>query len=405
MRLLAKNISEIAQDKALRIYGAFLGVSYLATYLFFIIYQNHLYLTQPSEAICWPFFPNCHNFHFFSEPQAQLSIHLLGLLSLAFTLSFIWNKIKTGYFLLLITWLYELSLITLDFRFRQNQHYMLLWTTLAYLFIPKKREALTFLIISFYWWAGRLKINGEWLSGSIIYKDMWLIPSRYFPIACIYVVVLELIFIWALAVRKSRFFWPVYAQLILFHIISWSQVGFYYPILMAGIISVFPLFYYHPSTERSVSDLLRGKLEKSTYALILLFGFLQMIPLLYPGDSTLVGQGRIFALHMFEARQKCEVIVIEKFKNRIPLKLDLAQKDLPPRIMCEPILYFNRVQNQCLKLKQNPQFMDLDFYMNIAKATMPSMKPLISTQDFCSQNLRYHPILPNSWILPVYSEE
>ena len=405
MKGLSSNITEIAEDKALRIYGVCLGVSFLATYLFFLIYQNHLYLTDPHEAICWPFFSQCRDFHILSPVQAQLSIHLLGLFSFAFTLSFIWNKIKTGYYLLLITWLYELLLILQDFRFRQNQHYMLLWTTLAYLFIPKKREAITFLIISFYWWAGRLKINEEWLSGSIIYKEMWLIPTRYFPLACTYVVVLELIFIWALAVRKSRFFWPVYIQLILFHIISWSQVGFYYPILMSGIISAFPLFYFYPGSERSFGDLIRGKLEKSTYALILVVGFLQIIPLLYPGDSTLVGQGRIFALHMFEARQKCEVIVIEKFKNRIPQKLDLAQKDLPPRIMCEPILYFNRVQNQCLKMKQDPHFIDLDFYMNIGKATMPVMKPLISTQDFCSQNLHYHPILPNPWIKPVLSEE
>jgi hypothetical protein len=93
-------------------------------------------------------------------------------------LAFIKRKVAWGYFSLLAVALLHVAMIVQDFRNTQNQYYMLMWTVFAYLFWPGKRAVIQYLVLSFYFWAGRLKLNGQWLSGHGLYAKLWLIPER-----------------------------------------------------------------------------------------------------------------------------------------------------------------------------------------------------------------------------------
>jgi hypothetical protein len=316
------------------------------------------------------------------------------------------GRVRAGWALLLATAVLNWTIIAQDFRFRLNEHYMLFWATVAFLFFSRKRQAVSFLVLSFYFWAGRIKINHEWLSGSDLPHRLWLIPVSGYPAACAYVIVLEMVFVWALVQPRKWLFWAVFAQFVLFHVMSWNIVHFYYPILMAGIISIFPLCRLFPSgAHDDLSDFLHLRLSRSLYALLAVFAALQLAPLLYPGDPDWTDQGRLVALHMLTGRSQCRISATENFKSRPAETADLYRRDLSPNMVCDPLVYFNEAQRICRQLPgKDPDFVDLDLKMDIAKTVSPAWRSLIDTDDFCSKHLRYNAFLPNGWILPVTAD-
>jgi hypothetical protein len=368
-RFISRNVEEIRGDRGLSLYGAFLAVSYLATAAFFFVLRQYLYLTTPANSICWPLFPDCYLYHLLSVPQAIAIVGLLALLAGAFALYFLTGQTAAGWGLLLATFVLDGLIIAQDFRFRMNEHYMLLWATFAFLFFPRKRQTVSLLILSFYFWAGRIKLNQDWLSGSELPHKLWLIPVPDYPVACAYVIVLEMVMVWALVQPRKWLFWAAFAQFALFHLISWSIVGFFYPILMAGIISLFPLRRVFPSGSLDdLGDLVHRRLPRSLYALLGVFAALQLVPLLYPGDAAWTAQGRLFSLHMFEGRSNCQVWATEKFKDRAAQRVDLFRRDLMVREICDPLVFFNGAQAICRELpRQDPGFVDLDLKMLISK--------------------------------------
>ena len=400
---ISRNIEEIGADKALRLYGACLGISYIATAAHYFIRRQYLYLTTPNGSLCWPLFPDCYQYHVLSVPQAIAVGCLLACLAAAFPLYFLMGRVGAGWAFLLATVVLDWTIISQDFRSRLNEHYMLLWTTIAFLFFPKKRQTVRFLILSFYFWAGRIKLNHEWLSGSDLPHRLWLIPVSTYPVACAYVVILEMVFVWALVQPRKWLFWAVFAQFVLFHAMSWSIVHFYYPVLMAGIISIFPLCRLLPNgAGNDLSDFFHLRLPRSLYALLAVFAALQLSPLLYPGDPDWTDQGRLVALHMFTGRSQCRVLATEKFKTGAAKTVDLFRRDLTPNMNCDPLVYFNEAQRICRQLPgQDPDFVDLDLRMDVSKTVSPASRPLIATDDFCAKHIRYNAFLPNDWILPA----
>ena len=237
-RIQSANLDEIRSDKVLRLYGACLAIPYLATAVHFFAAREYLYLTGLNEALCWPFFPDCYRFHVLTPNQAMALVVLLGTLAILFALAFLTRKVALGWGLLLSAFALDAMIVAQDFQFRRNQHYMLFWTTLVFLVLPRKRQVLRFLIVSFYFWAGRLKLNQDWLTGSQVANIA--LPPSLVPAACKYVIFLEMVLSWGLLQPWQWLFWLAFSQFVLFHLISISVVGYYYPVLMAGILCIFP---------------------------------------------------------------------------------------------------------------------------------------------------------------------
>src|SRR5947209_8446802 len=110
----------------------------------------------------------------------------------------------------------KLAIMLLDYRLRMNQHYMGFFATFAYLFVPDKRNALRVLVTLFYFWAGTLKLNWEWVSGAGLYRPMWPFAGGGVMVACVYVIVLELVVTWGLLTTRAWIFWAAFAQFLVF---------------------------------------------------------------------------------------------------------------------------------------------------------------------------------------------
>jgi hypothetical protein len=127
--------------------------------------------------ICWPFFEECHRFRMLGP--AGVDGLLWGYFTLAVAALLLFTRRWTtpaAYLALLILELVKILIIVQDYRLRLNQHCMAFFVALAFLLFPAKRRVVQYLIVLFYFWAGTIKLNREWLSGASLYRRefLWL---------------------------------------------------------------------------------------------------------------------------------------------------------------------------------------------------------------------------------------
>lgn len=357
-------------------------------------------LLKEIEPLCWPYFTACSKIRFETSGAINLAIIIYATLIFAAAWSLVAKYRRTFWILLVVLNLYMIAVVSLDYRLRGNQFYMLTWLSFAFLVWPARRWAIPLILMSFYFWAGSLKLNYEWLSGAVLYHELFMIPSRFAWLACTYVVVLEMVFIWGLLAKRAWVRWLTLSQLALFHLESITQVNFFYPALMAALLTWFVLDWLVPRRgERpSLASLWTGHAPRSAYALILLFACFQLAPHFYRGDKALTGQGRIFALDMLEARQTCDVHVVIHYRDHTTDSVDLLLPELPSRKICDPIIYYDRVTNLCELHAKDPTFDDADFVMHAKRATDERMTTIVDVPGFCGRRESYRILANNGWM-------
>lgn len=356
-------------------------------------------LNRSVEPLCWPFFETCWQWR--TDNQAAIDAILLTYLAaiMVALAAFYLHLSRAAWASLGATNLVLCAIVALDYRFRANEIYMLLWINVVYLLWKDRRWGLSVVIVLFYWWAGTLKLNYEWLSGAVLYSNLFLIPPALYPAACAYVLILEMGLIWGLLAERRWIVLITLGQLALFHLQSLSQIHWFYPLLMAAILSWFPLMHHiTPDAARpTIRELLRGRAPRSTYVLIVTFSLFQLVPAMYKGDAALTGQGRLFALHMFEARQVCDVTAVLHTGDGQQHPVDLKWSHLNPRMVCDPVVYFNRLQTLC-RDRQQRDIREVDFRMSARRTTDPDMYSVADVKGACDKGLEYDVLGNNSWM-------
>src|SRR6185312_10593428 len=99
-----------------------------------------------------------------------------------------------------------------DFRLRLDQHFMVAYLALAFLLLPGKNRMMRGLICAMYLLIGLMKLHLPWLTGQIIapYHPFFIQGQPWITLACSYVAVLELVFIWGLFSKKGWIRWSVW---------------------------------------------------------------------------------------------------------------------------------------------------------------------------------------------------
>ncbi|PYN31318.1 MAG: hypothetical protein DME01_24395 [Candidatus Rokuibacteriota bacterium] len=402
-RFLRSQIAEIERDDALRWYGVAMAVVHVVTYLFWVDQRIVTFVNAQAEPICWPLVPACEQLRVLSAPGMALLLRAYFAAAIGAGFLFASRRmVPWAYAGLVLVNVLKLAIMLLDYRLRMNQHYMGLFAAFVYLLVPGKRDALRVLVTLFYFWAGTLKLNWEWISGAGLYRPMWPFSGAGVVAACVYVIVLELGVAWGLLAKRAWIFWVAFAQFLVFHALSWQVVGFFYPLLMFAILTIFPLSRLvepRDPPDGPLVALCRGREVWSVYALAAMFSLLQLIPYAFPGDRTLTGQGRLYALHMFDARATCEGWADLHNADGTTTRRDL-KLPLDTRIACDPIVYFNRARNLCRQRDAGRgAFEDLDLYLSARRASEGEMKRVIATKGFCAKGERYDPFRHNAWIL------
>jgi hypothetical protein len=401
-RFFRRNVEEIVSDPVLRIYGVVLAFVHVLTF-FFWRRGTPLQAVLPvgTTPICWPFFEECHRLRFLTTTGVEVILwSYLALALLAMVLFARRSSVRFAYVCLLLLEVAKILVIAQDYRLRMNQHYMAFFVALVFLALPGKRRLLQYLIVLFYFWAGTLKLNRDWLSGEAIgLRPAWL-PAALVPAAAAYVIVLECVLIFGLFSRRRWLFWVTLAQLALFHVMSYPITGFYYPSLMVALLTIFPLSRaMDDGADRpSLATLWAGREALPTYALLTGFSVLQLVPHMFPGDSAITGEGRLFALHMFDARVVCEAHVTLHDGQGGSRRLRIAAR-APTRVRCDPIVYLSVARALCRQGAEHGRWTDLDLSLRSRRATESDLRPVVELDGFCRRNVSYDVWRPNAWIL------
>lgn len=384
--------AEIRRDRALQWLGALLALCHTLAALHWLYFQKlaDILAAQNWPAVCWPFFPQCAQVHTFSATEVQAALWALIAASLIVALLFVLQKTTVACWSLGVLAIVKLSIVMLDFRLRLNQHAMTAWVVLAFLLIPGKRRAVTWLLVAIYFWAGVLKLNPEWLDGRALYGRLPL-PDALLGPACVYVVVLELLLVFGLLARHRWLFWATVAQLAVFHAVSVPVVSYFYPLLMALLLAFPVLCRFLPPPESQPSS-------RGSWALLGVFSALQWTPALFPGDAVLTGEGRLLALHMFDAPLECQAWATAHGRGTSAIQtVPLRVAFLSNRILCDPLVYASAARDICAH--NTTQTGALDLHLHTRRAGEAAFHPVIDAPDVCAQPLQYTMLAHNPWIL------
>ncbi len=385
-------IREIDDDRALQLFGALLALAHGLTALHWGLSQPLAEILAPQNwpAICWPFLEDCASAHVFAAQQVQTGLWLLGLGSLAVAALFVFRRTTLAWWALALLAVAKLAVVALDYRLRLNQHMMTAWLVAAFLLIPNKRRVLTWLILAIYFWAGILKLTPQWLNGSGLYGRLPL-PTALLAPACYYVVILELVLIFGLLARQNWLFWLTMGQLLLFHAVSVPVVSFYYPALMVLILALLPLCRAIPPPSALLP-------RWPAWVTVGAFSALQFVPLAFPGDVLLTGEGRLWALHMFDAPLECQAWLTPRDATghsgqAVPLRVAL----LSNRVLCDPLVYASATRGICAHNVDKPG--KLDLHLQTRRAGEVAYHPIVDAADVCGQPLTYDMLRHTTWIL------
>lgn len=397
----------LAADPAARRYGVGLAALHLLVFVHWsVATPAHLLISNASAPVCWPFFEACARLRVLPPALARVPLLLQALCAIAAGLAFLSARHPRlgGPLLAAATAIYW-TVLAQDFRLRMNQHLMLSWVCAVFLLLPARRRALPVLLVAFYVWAGALKLDADWLSGaSLRGRRPWLLPEALLPASLWYVAALELVIAPLLLARRPWLRWAALGQLALFHVVSWGVVGFFYPLLSLGLLAYFPITWRAPAeagagATPTLSELARGRAGAAAYGTLALFSLAQLPPLLFPGDPALTGQGRLFALHMFDAPVDCEATVTlrERDGTARTLRLDAP---LPARIACDPIVHLGFARALCEREQTRPDFADLDLRLRSRRTSWSAGRfvDVVAQAGVCTRPPRYRLWRPNSWI-------
>ena len=399
----AGQLREIRDDPSLRLFGCALALIHALTMLYWRQIDAIGFLARGTESICWPLVPGCEALRVLSvEPLVWL---LRGYFAsgVGVAVLFLFPRVfRAAYAGLAALTLFKLLFLALDFRLRLNQHYMILWVSAVFLLIPSKRDALRVLLVLFYVWASTLKLNADWISGAALPTQSWIIPASLTVAACVYVIGLELGVSWGLLARNRWVFWGALFQFLIFHAVSWQQVGFFFPTVMFLLLTVFPLARLVPGGESEpslLSRLIHFRMRPAVYGAMLAFSLMQLPPVLIPGDAAITGEGRPYALHMVDAGVVCRGLAVVHRADGSTIEVSLSGRTVA-RIACDPIVVAGRARNICRGTSGLVTgAVELDLLLTSRRRSTTEVETVIDLPRFCARDIRYNPFGRNWWIL------
>lgn len=402
MRLpFAGSARAIDDSPALRAYAVVLSCVHALIGASWFTYKHVATLVTGEDCVCWPVFPGCETVRgALAEEGVRAAVVAYAALGLVAGGLFAGRRPRAGLGAFVGAACLGTAVYALDYRMRTNQAYMFGWVALALLLARRKTAVLQALVALFYAWAGTLKLNGEWIRGAALYERPYLVPEALLPAACVYVLVLEMVLVWGLFSTRPRLRWAVYAQLLLFHAVSWRVVGYFYPLLMLGLTAIYPLVWLLTPGEALTWTRRGGDRDdvRAAGRIAALFSAFQIVPHAFPGDTALTGEGRLFALHMFDARAQCAGGAILRGASRGGATVSLINEHLDARTRCDPIVLLAYAQQLCRNVSTRRDVARVDVAVDARRSSDAAMRPLVRVSDFCRQPIRYSVLSHNEWI-------
>lgn len=389
-------LQELNKNEFLKWVGIIFCLEHLLTIFFWSTERPlHLILTNPIFRICWPHWESCQYLSWNNE-----SVRALLILYLALALFSIILWIAKSYRAAILGTISTLALknfiIVQDYRLGGNYHYIPTLLCLAFLFLPNRTRTLPFFFWMIYFTAGILKLDTQWLSGAAINERLF--PPIIIQIGVWYVLVLEIIFSFFIFSKNRNLFWFFFNQIFIFHLFSWHLTRFFYPSVMLLMLAILILLREIETPSWSIKDVKKFFRQRPVAIAVSIFVFLQLPQYYLPGKAALTGQGRSFALIMYDGRTDCQPHLSVWRRNQVKEELPLTAPWLITRIKCDPIIYKQLAERVCQWSQKDDGVEQIDLHLPIKYENETEYRSIVSVNDICNKKLSYSNFFPNYWI-------
>lgn len=386
-----RQMDEIFVDPVLRFYGLALAI-YLIFALYFMSKGILTELKPSSFPISWPFVSKWIEIR--SNSFWSIYVFSAGIASIAAVAAFAFNS-RLSYWLLLVVFFLKIFLGLQDYSQMGNYHYMPAIILFLFLFVPQKRLLLPLFLVSFYFFAGLLKLNLEWLTGQALARPLPQLLDIFGLWNYVFVVFLELVLSWLLLSESISLRVISFLALLFFHAVSWYWVGYFYPVTMFFLLSYFPLVWALDPHFKFTTEI--PKLSSISIVALVTFFSAQMIPKIQPTDSALTGDGRLLSLNMYDAHSDCFDFAYAKSNKDIwEITAGVTRNAL--RVHCDPILYLDQINRIC------DEFKDLGVVAHVSYSQISKRRsnvvfyPTLKISHFCSDPIKFSIFGWNDWI-------
>lgn len=380
------------KNNPVRLYGFLLSLTHFVTLIFwnaFDLQFGLLYKLQTLSGNSWSFVPEA--FTQFIQNQATgitfAYVALAFITPTLFAISLTPFRVCLSVFTL--AFLVKLGIFFSSYDLMGNYHYMSHLVMAGYILTQGNLFLAQLMLVFFYFGAGLIKLNWEWISGSALLVDTFL-SGIWLILACTYVIILELVLVWGVFSQNKKIKYLTLLQLLAFHLFSWHIVGFYYPSIMLLLLTVFLI--YQPQSE--VALFRRGKSPLWIYCYVLLFILAQLYPKLLNKNEALTAEGRLFSLNMLDAKTEClPSFQIKTADGYLYLDQPLAYAI---RVRCDPLVYFNYGKKLCAEQgwTKTPSVI---FNLKSKKRTDTELTWVVRNQELCDAELTYS-VWRNNWV-------
>lgn len=339
------NIKNLNEDSSLRLLQLPLILIHFLSAIFFLKQDFLGILTKIERRICWPFFENCLAYTRFSSFQSQVLFSSYLFLALVCIFLF-FKKSKHSLSLLVFLEIFKLLIQSIDYRFMGNYHFMPHVFTLVYLLAHNKSVWLRIWLASFYWSAASLKTNPEWLAGNSLSFRTPFGFTEPLPYFALLVLLIEINVPFLLLSTKSKFRHSALFIFLIFHLVSFYWVGFFYPMVMVCLLSVFLII----KNQEPININILWK-DKIAFIFWIFFIFNQMRNISDFREFSLNGYQRLYSLNMYDASSECMGFFLAKSGNsweQIPFVNHLAV-----RVRCDNVIFWQQARNLCREKNGN----------------------------------------------------
>lgn len=373
------NLELIEHDRALQMFAACLALTLPLTLAFWGSGIFGDSLSQNIRPFCWPGLElSClhHPVRYFSPAARIVFWGILLFFAFSASIKFYYGQVRSGFLFLIIAFALKAFWQSVDYTTMGNYHYMPYAALIFLMLLKSKRLGLLFLIVSFYWFAGALKLDSEWLNGFALgVQPPWL-PKPLFDFSLHYVVFLELVISICLLAKTLWLRTSALVQFLLFHAFSWLYVGFFYPLTMLLLLSLFVWDLKYKASPVA--------LAKRDMVLLALFCMLQLIPRLVGKDPALFTTLRLPALNMFDARSVCESGFYLHFRNETR-ELIPDYQSMNVRLHCDPILLRSDAQSLCRELQHDVDFKNIDLFLLSRRTRDDHYQTVLLQKNVCKE--------------------
>jgi hypothetical protein len=393
-----------------RLLGTGLFLTHFVALYHFLFSDSEGVLTDAllhKTQVCWPFMPFCRELRPFFAASADALCFALAALAIFGLVALWWPRLQR--FVLPLIWMslaIKIFIQVQDFSLMGNFHTLTLLAWLAYALESRTVWSLRFLLVAFYFAAGTLKIDREWLSGSVLhsfisaFRPEWLKQSTlltFLPFLAAWNLILEMFVSFFLLSAHRGLFALGLLLMISFHLLSWPIVGFTFPATMLCVL--LPLCNLLRSEEwQAQNHAVPAFRQWRGWWPALLVVLLQLPSQLLSSDAALSGEGRFWSINMLDSHPKCAPFYIFEKADREWFDISGLRSEMGPRLQCDPLVISEVMTSYCQQWRSEDSQTKGHAALFSRRSHQHDAVKVFSITDYCDKKIHFHPFLGNDWI-------